>query len=66
MLSPLSPLAAREAASEAYVKGKAQAKRANSKLKDVAEKQPLALVAGAVAIGALLGSLLPKGRKDED
>ena len=57
---------AREVASEAYEKGKAQARRANSKLKDVAEKQPLALVAGAVAIGALLGSLLPKGRKDED
>ena len=58
---------AREAAGEAYEKGKVQAKRANSKLKDVAEKQPLALVAGAVAIGALLGSLLPKGvRKDEE
>ncbi|HZG32242.1 MAG TPA: hypothetical protein VEZ59_03150, partial [Sphingopyxis sp.] len=53
--------AAREAAGEALEKGKAQAKRANNKLKDVAEKQPLALVAGAVAIGALLGSLLPKG-----
>ena len=49
------------------LKGKAQAKRANSKLKNVAEKQPLALVAGAVAVGALLGSLLPKGaRKDEE
>ena len=52
-----------------YERGKAQAKRANSKLKDVAEKQPLALVAGAVAIGALLGSLLPKSgsadRKDD-
>lgn len=58
---------AREAAGEALEKGKAQAKRANSKLKDVAEKQPLTLVAGAVAIGALLGSLLPKGvRKDEE
>ncbi|MBL0916241.1 MAG: hypothetical protein IBJ13_12255 [Sphingopyxis sp.] len=58
--------AAREVASEAYAKGKVQAKRANSKLKDVAEKQPLALVAGAVAIGALLGSLLPKGGKKDD
>lgn len=61
---------AREAAGEVYEKGKAQAKRANSKLKDAAEKQPLALVAGAAAIGALLGSLLPKsgsgGRKGED
>ena len=55
---------ARDAASEALEKGKAQAKRANSKLKDVAEKQPLALVAGAVAIGALLGSLLPKRDRD--
>ena len=52
---------AREVAGEALAKGKAQAKRANSKLKDVAEKQPIALVAGAVAIGALLGALLPKG-----
>ena len=57
---------ARDVAEQAIAKGKVQAKRANSKLKDVAEKQPLALVAGAVAIGALLGSLLPKGRKDED
>ena len=57
--------AAREAAGQAYEKGKAQAKRANSKLKTAAEKQPLALVAGAVAIGALLGSLLPKSvRRD--
>ena len=58
--------AAREAAGEALAKGKAQAKRANSKLKDVAEKQPIALVAGAVAIGALLGALLPKGGKSND
>ena len=56
-----------EAAGEADEKGKVQAKRANGKLKKAAEKQPLALVAGAVAIGALLGSLLPKGvRKDEE
>jgi hypothetical protein len=53
-------------ASEAYARGKVQAKRANSKLKEVAEKQPLALVAGAVAVGALIGSLLPKGRSGEE
>ena len=55
---------AREAAGQALEKGKAQAKRANSKLKDVAQEQPLALVAGAVALGALIGSLLPKRNND--
>ena len=54
--------AARDAAGEALEKGKAQAKRANSKLKDIAEDQPLTLLAGAAAIGALLGSLIPKRR----
>lgn len=56
---------AREAAEQALEMGKEQAKRANSKLRDVAEQQPLALLAGAVALGALFGSLLPK-RKTED
>ncbi|WP_260583459.1 hypothetical protein [Sphingopyxis sp. PET50] len=60
---PRSPATPR---GEALAKGKAQAKRANSKLKDVAEKQPIALVAGAVAIGALLGALLPKGGGRDD
>lgn len=50
-------------ASDAYAKGKVQAKRANSKLKDIAQEQPMALVAGAAALGALVGSLLPKGGK---
>ncbi|PZQ21773.1 MAG: hypothetical protein DI569_10640 [Sphingopyxis macrogoltabida] len=58
--------AAREAAGHAYEKGKAQAKRANGKLKTLAEEQPLAVVAGAVAIGALIGSLLPKRKGDPD
>lgn len=44
-------------------KSKAQASKANSKLQHVAKEQPMALVAGAVALGALIGSLLPK-RKD--
>ena len=48
---------------DAIEKGKVQASKANSKLQDVAKKQPMALVAGAAALGALLGSLLPK-RKD--
>ncbi|ALC11827.1 hypothetical protein [Sphingopyxis sp. 113P3] len=58
--------AAREAAGQAYERGKAQAKRASSRLKDVAEKQPIALVAGAAAVGALLGSLLPKSNSKDD
>lgn len=45
-------------------KGKAGAAKANNRLKQMAEDQPLTLVAGAVALGALLGSLLPKGRND--
>lgn len=51
------------ASADALEKGKAKASKANSKLKDVAAEQPMALVAGAVALGALIGSLLPK-RKD--
>ncbi len=47
---------------DALEKGKKQATRANSKLKEAAKEQPMALVAGAVALGALLGSLLPKRR----
>jgi hypothetical protein len=47
-------------------RGKEQAAKAGTKLKDVAEKQPLALVAGAVALGALLGSLLPKRRPPQE
>ena len=48
-------------------KWQVQAKPANRKHKKTPQKQPLTLVAGAVAIGALLGSLLPKGvRKDEE
>lgn len=47
-------------------RGKAEAAKAGTKLKEVAEKQPLTLIAGAVAVGALLGSLLPKGKRDED
>jgi succinate dehydrogenase/fumarate reductase flavoprotein subunit len=47
-------------------RGKKQAAKAGTKLKEVAETQPLALVAGAVALGALLGSLLPKRRPPEE
>ncbi|NJS14577.1 MAG: hypothetical protein HC788_08185 [Sphingopyxis sp.] len=46
--------------------GKEQAAKADNKLKDVAEAQPLALVAGAAVLGALLGSLLPKRRPPEE
>lgn len=47
-------------------RGKAEAVKAGTKLKEVAEKQPLTLLAGAAAVGALLGSLLPKGSKRDD
>lgn len=47
-------------------RGKQEAAKAGTKLKEVAEKQPLTLLAGAAAIGALLGSLLPKGGKRGD
>ena len=50
----------------AVARGKAEAAKAGTKLKEVAEKQPLTLIAGAVAVGALLGSLLPKGSKHDD
>ncbi|PKP98506.1 MAG: hypothetical protein CVT74_10780 [Alphaproteobacteria bacterium HGW-Alphaproteobacteria-13] len=57
---------AREAAEQALEKGKAQAKRANGKLKSMAEQQPMALLAGAVALGALFGSLLPRRKAQEE
>jgi ElaB/YqjD/DUF883 family membrane-anchored ribosome-binding protein len=41
-------------------RGKAGAKQANDRLKKAAEENPLTLVAGALAVGALLGTLLPK------
>lgn len=47
-------------------RGKAEAAKAGTKLKQVAEQQPLTLLAGAAAVGALLGSLLPKGGKRDD
>lgn len=51
----------------AVKRGKQEAAKAGTKFKEVVEKQPLTLIAGAVAVGALLGSLLPKGSKrDED
>lgn len=57
---------AREAAEQALEKGKVQAKRAGGKLKSVAEQQPLALLAGAVALGALFGSLLLRRKADAE
>jgi hypothetical protein len=50
--------AAKEAASAALVKGKEQAKVAGSRLRDFADEQPLTLVAGALAAGLLIGTLI--------
>lgn len=47
-------------------RSKKQAARAGTKLKQVAETQPLALIAAALAVGAALGSLLPKRRPPEE
>lgn len=46
-------------------RGKEQAAKANSKLQVAAKEQPLTLLAGAAAVGALLGAMLPKGRKPD-
>lgn len=50
----------------AVSRGKAQAVKAGGKFKQMAEEQPLTLVAGAVALGALLGSLIPKNTKPDE
>lgn len=55
-----------EKVAPAVARGKAGAAKAGSRLKQVAEEQPLTLIAGAVALGALIGSVLPKGRRDDD
>lgn len=55
-----------EKVAPAVKRGKEQVAKANSKLKAAAEDQPLTLLAGAVAAGALLGALLPKRSKPDD
>lgn len=54
---------AKNAAGSAYEKGKEKAHVASSRVKEFAAEQPLTLLAGALAAGLLVGSLVSK--KDE-
>ena len=55
-----------EKVAPAVTRGKEGAAKAGDKLKSIADTQPLTLLAGAAAVGALLGSLLPKRSKPEE
>lgn len=46
----------------AVTRGKEQVAKARTRLNETAQTQPLVLLAGATALGALIGSLLP-GRR---
>lgn len=55
-----------EKVAPAVERSKAKAAEAQGKLKATAEAQPLTLLVGAVALGAVLGALLPKRTKPEE
>ncbi|MFC4292027.1 hypothetical protein ACFOWX_06320 [Sphingorhabdus arenilitoris] len=68
--------AARKKASDAYGKGrevaskkvqssKQLATKAKAKSADTIDKNPLAIVAGGLAIGAIIGALLPKTEREQ-
>lgn len=53
-------------ATDAYRSGKQSVKTAASRVEGTARDNPLAIVAGGVAIGAVIGALLPKTQKEEE
>jgi hypothetical protein len=52
-----------EKAGPLVARGKDKAGRARTKLDETAQAQPLTLLAGAVAFGALIGTLIPGRRR---
>ncbi len=53
-------------ATDAYRSSKQSVQRAASRVEGTAKDNPLAIVAGGVAIGAVIGALLPKTQKEEE
>ncbi|VXC97158.1 hypothetical protein [Sphingomonas sp. AX6] len=53
-------------ASDAYASSKQSVKKAATKVEKSAKDNPLAVVAGGIAIGAVIGALLPKTQREEE
>jgi len=53
-------------ASEAYETSKQSVKTAATRAEKAAKDNPLAVVAGGIAIGAVIGALLPKTQKEDE
>ena len=53
-------------ASDAYRSSKRSVKKATTRVEKRAKDNPLAIVAGGIAIGAVIGALLPKTQKEEE
>lgn len=55
-----------ETVAPTVARGKAQAAKARDKLSAIAADQPLTLLAGAIAVGALLGAIMPSRSKPDE
>ena len=53
-------------ASDAYKSSKTSVKKAATRAEKTAKDNPLAVVAGGIAIGAVIGALLPKTQKEDE
>lgn len=53
-------------ANEAYETSKQSVKKATTRAEKAAKDNPLAVVAGGIAIGAVIGALLPKTQKEDE
>lgn len=53
-------------ASDAYESSKKSVKKGVSRAEKGAKDNPLAIVAGGIAIGAVIGALLPKTQREEE
>ena len=58
--------AARERSAAAYASAREAARKAGRRAGDGLDSNPLAVVAGGLALGALLGALLPRSRQEEE
>jgi ElaB/YqjD/DUF883 family membrane-anchored ribosome-binding protein len=58
--------AARERASEAYEAARAKASQATRATSDGIEDNPLAALIGGIAVGVLVGALLPRTKREEE
>jgi hypothetical protein len=57
---------AKDKAADAYATSKTSAREAAHRAADGIEANPLAIVAGGIAIGALAGALLPRSAKEKE